>query len=831
MCYIGAITFPTIGASMKLTTVATLLFSALSTQLVAAELDASKVKFIGPLADTATIKPNNTPYQTTIVNNLLPKLQSDSKTLTVLGSKVAWQPLGEVNDLTIAGLQAIKFQFSAERFVQGKLKLNGIEKAHVFLNGENLSGSKEYDINAVTGDHQVVIVVEQADDWKKVSLEFLPKAEHDVITLTTKETRALSAKQLFDAPTISSVSISPNGEYYVVTERHYQSNHGNKAINKTTLTDVKGKVIYRFDGLSANQIKWRADSKQVVFVRNKAVTVLNLKDLEERVVAEQLDGAYGFEYFDNSMLVFAWSKSDKSKHTLVKHFRGLEDRWSYARNNNQIFMLDINSGFINPITEGKLSHSLADFDNETGKILVTRNPSDYAKPPHMLTELVEVNLTDNQQTVLGQYRTFSSAKYADDSIYVVAGPDFANGLGRAIPENMLANNYDGQLYKLDRQGQNAQALSKSFDPAIGSMQVLHNDDVVIKVTEHDTQQLYLYDESKARFTKLKTGFDVVGRFSISDERNPDLLVTGTQASHPQQLKRLDISKNRANTLWDSKALAYDNSEIATLSEFNFTNKEGVEIKGRVYTPHNLDESKQYPALVYYYGGTSPVSRGFTGRYPFNLWAAQGYVVYVLQPTGATGFGQEFSAKHVNAWGEYTANDIIEGTKKFLAAHPYVNKDKVGNLGASYGGFMTMLLATKTDLFSASISHAGISNITSYWGQGWWGYLYSGEASKNSFPWNNPKLYSDHSPVFHADKVNSPLLLIHGDADTNVPPGESHNMYTALKLLGKDVELIEYKGTDHQVFARDRRFHWWDTMLAYFDMHLKDQPQWWQYIYK
>jgi acylaminoacyl-peptidase len=494
-------------------------------------------------------------------------------------------------------------------------------------------------------------------------------------------------------------------------------------------------------------------------------------------------------------------------------------------------MLDINSGFINPITEGKLSHSLADFDNEAGTILVTRNPSDYAKPPHMLTELVEVNLKDNQQTVLGQYRTFSSAKYADDGIYVVAGPDFANGLGRAIPENMLANNYDGQLYKLDRQGQNAKALSKSFDPAIGSMQVLSNDDVVMKVTERDTQQLYLYDESKARFTKLKTGFDVVGKFSISDERNPDLLVTGTQASHPQQLKRLDISKNRAKTLWDSKALAYENSEIATLSEFNFTNKEGVEIKGRVYTPHNLDESKQYPALVYYYGGTSPVSRGFTGRYPFNLWAAQGYVVYVLQPTGATGFGQEFSAKHVNAWGEYTANDIIEGTKKFLAAHPYVNKDKVGNLGASYGGFMTMLLATKTDLFSASISHAGISNITSYWGQGWWGYLYSGEASKNSFPWNNPKLYSDHSPVFHADKVNSPLLLIHGDADTNVPPGESHNMYTALKLLGKDVELIEYKGTDHQVFARDRRFHWWDTMLAYFDMHLKDQPQWWQYIYK
>lgn len=85
-------------------------------------------------------------------------------------------------------------------------------------------------------------------------------------------------------------------------------------------------------------------------------------------------------------------------------------------------------------------------------------------------------------------------------------------------------------------------------------------------------------------------------------------------------------------------------------------------------------------------------------------------------------------------------------------------------------------------------------------------------------------------MFHADKVTTPLLLIHGDADTNVPKGESHNMYTALKLLNKDVELVEYKGADHQIITREQRFHWWNTMLAYFDAKLKDQPQWWDSLY-
>ena len=152
------------------------------------------------------------------------------------------------------------------------------------------------------------------------------------------------------------------------------------------------------------------------------------------------------------------------------------------------------------------------------------------------------------------------------------------------------------------------------------------------------------------------------------------------------------------------------------------------------------------------------------------------------------------------------------------------------MGASYGGFMTMYLATKTDVFSASISHAGISNLTSYWGHGWWGYGYSGVATRGNFPWNNTDFYTQQSPVFAADKVQTPLLLLHGDADTNVPVGESHQMYTALKLLNKDVELIEFEGDDHHINSRERRLRWWKTILAYFDMKLKDQPAWWEQLY-
>ena len=144
--------------------------------------------------------------------------------------------------------------------------------------------------------------------------------------------------------------------------------------------------------------------------------------------------------------------------------------------------------------------------------------------------------------------------------------------------------------------------------------------------------------------------------------------------------------------------------------------------------------------------------------------------------------------------------------------------------------MTMLLQTRTDIFSAAVAHAGISSISSYWGEGYWGYLYSAVASANSFPWNNKKLYIEQSPLFYADKINTPLLLLHGSSDKNVPPGESRQLYTALKLLGKEAELIEIKGQDHHILDYKKRIKWQKTIFAWFDRWLKDLPEWWENLY-
>jgi len=153
------------------------------------------------------------------------------------------------------------------------------------------------------------------------------------------------------------------------------------------------------------------------------------------------------------------------------------------------------------------------------------------------------------------------------------------------------------------------------------------------------------------------------------------------------------------------------------------------------------------------------------------------------------------------------------------------------MGASYGGFLTQNVITKTDIFAAAISHAGISTLTSYWGEGYWGMWFNAVAAAESFPWNRKDIYVDHSPIYSADKITTPLLLLHGNTDPNVPLGESWTMYTALKVLGKDVELIEVDKQEHWIMQYNKRIKWTKTILAYFDKYLKNQPEWFESLYK
>ena len=328
---------------------------------------------------------------------------------------------------------------------------------------------------------------------------------------------------------------------------------------------------------------------------------------------------------------------------------------------------------------------------------------------------------------------------------------------------------------------------------------------------------------------LKTPEENIKSFSIAAAAL-EMAFSGQSASNADRLYKMSTKAQKSLLVDDLSARLLKDIELGECKAWNFVNSRGDTLCCRYYLPPHFDASKKYPMVVNYYGGCSPTTRMFQSRYPHHVYAAMGYVVLVVNPSGATGFGQKFSARHVDTAGEGVAEDIISSTQAFCDEHSFVNRKKIGCIGASYGGFMTQYLQTKTDLFAAAISHAGISDHTSYWGEGYWGYSYSEVSMANEYPWTNKHLFVDQSPLYNADKIHTPLLFVHGTADNNVPVGESIQLYTALKLLGRPTAMVLVDGQDHHIIDYEKRLKWQNTIFAWFAKWLQDDGSWWKEMY-
>lgn len=507
------------------------------------------------------------------------------------------------------------------------------------------------------------------------------------------------------------------------------------------------------------------------------------------------------------------------------------ERWPWGRDHTFLYLVNIPQGTRQRLTAGNLTTALEAVSPDGKKLLFYRTIENFRERPYTETQLLLLDLLSLEADTIWQGKWFNSARWSPDgkSLLLLGGPSMFGDSGHHLPAGMMPNEYDGQAYLMDLSKQTVRPISKTFAPSIEASFWPSENTIYFLTTDHAYRRLFRFDLQNNRFSAIDTGTDVV--HSVAFSKNKAVAVyTGSSAATPKKAFILDLKKEKNRLLSDPAENDFKHVKFGKVESWSFRNEQNRTIDGRIYYPPDFNPGKKYPCIVYYYGGTTPVSRDFGGRYPKNYWAANGYVVYVLQPSGAVGFGQEFSALHVNDWGKTSTQDVNKGVSQFLTAHPFVDKNRVGAIGASYGGFLTMYLLTQTDLFATAISHAGISSISYYWGEGFWGYLYSAVATANSFPWNHKDIYVDRSALFSADKINTPLLLLHGTADTNVPTGESTELFTALKLLGKPVEYVQIMGQNHLIMTYSKRKIWTKTILAWFDKWLKEQPQWWNDLY-
>lgn len=244
--------------------------------------------------------------------------------------------------------------------------------------------------------------------------------------------------------------------------------------------------------------------------------------------------------------------------------------------------------------------------------------------------------------------------------------------------------------------------------------------------------------------------------------------------------------------------------------FTITTSEGVELNAWRIMPPDFDPGKKYPVLfdIYSGPGSQTVRNNYGGG---DLWshylAQEGVIVVSVDNRGTGARGEEFKKMTYLQLGKYETIDLIESAK-FMAEQPYVDENRIGIFGWSYGGYVSTLCITKgADIFDLAIAVAPVTNWRFY------DNIYTERYMRT--PQENPDGYDDNSPINHLDKLEGKYLLVHGMADDNVHPENTYDLITALVDADKQFELMLYPNSNHGIYTgRNTRFHLFSKMTDF-----------------
>ena len=284
------------------------------------------------------------------------------------------------------------------------------------------------------------------------------------------------------------------------------------------------------------------------------------------------------------------------------------------------------------------------------------------------------------------------------------------------------------------------------------------------------------------------------------------------ANTPPYFTLNNANGKQIRVLKDNKELSKKISEYAFGDKefFSFSTSDNVSLNGWIMKPADFDSSKQYPVFMFLYGG--PGSQQVLNSWGWNnyIWfqhlTQQGYIVTCIDNRGTGGRGAEFKKMTYQQLGKYETIDQIEASK-YLGTLPYVDANRIGIQGWSYGGYLSSLAITKgADVFKMAIAVAPVTN---------WRYydnIYTERYMRT--PQENAEGYDDNSPINHVDKLEGKYLIIHGSADDNVHVQNTYEMVSALVKSNKQFDLFIYPDKNHGIYGGNTRLHLYQMMTDY-----------------
>jgi dipeptidyl aminopeptidase/acylaminoacyl peptidase len=258
--------------------------------------------------------------------------------------------------------------------------------------------------------------------------------------------------------------------------------------------------------------------------------------------------------------------------------------------------------------------------------------------------------------------------------------------------------------------------------------------------------------------------------------------------------------------------------IAPLESFWFIGANKTRVEGFLLKPPNFDANKKYPVKFLIHGGPQGAwGDDWSFRWNPELFAANGYVVVMINPRGSTGYGQKFIDEINGDWGGKPFVDLMKGLDYAEQKYPFIDKNRECALGASYGGYMVDWILGHTDRFKCLVSHDGMFDTISAFGstEELWFPLWEFQGT----PWTNRKMYDKWSPSNYATKFKTPTLVVHGQLDYRLDVSQGLALFTYLQLLKVPSKMLYFPDEGHWVLKPQNSRLWYETVNSWVDQHV------------
>ncbi|MGZ9792006.1 S9 family peptidase [Bacillus atrophaeus] len=465
----------------------------------------------------------------------------------------------------------------------------------------------------------------------------------------------------------------------------------------------------------------------------------------------------------------------------------------------QIILVSAVTGEIKQLTAHKADHLDPVFSPDGKSILFTANLTDQddASKPY---DVYMMSLDSSDVTQITPHRGFfGSCSFSPDGKYIALLGDEHEYQNATLTKAWLYHFESGRLTCL------TDMLDVHLDDALigdsligGSQQrpVWTKDSqgfYVIGTEQGSTGIYYISIEGLAYPIRLEK--EHINSFTLHPDEQ-SYIASIAKPTRPSELYSIPLGAGEEKRLTNANTRFIEEHILSEPEELQYETEDGVTVNGWLLKPARFEEDKKYPLILNIHGGPH-MMYGNTYFHEFQVLAAKGYAVVYVNPRGSHGYGQTFVNAVRGDYGGKDYEDVMQAVDEVISAHSFVDTERLGVTGGSYGGFMTNWIVGHTNRFKAAVTQRSISNWLSFHGVSDIGFFFTDWQLGHDMFEDAEKLW-DRSPLKYAKQVETPLLILHGERDDRCPVEQAEQLFTALKKMNKETVFVRFPGASHNL---------------------------------